>query len=67
MLAAMVVSLATGVLACSIVRVFWHSCTPQCLPRQGHTVASGNPRLSGMADIQTTTLTEPKAVAPKAP
>lgn len=66
-LAAIVVSLEIGVLALQPVGVGWHSCKPQCLPRQGHTVASGNPGLSGMADAQATTPTEPTAVAPKAP
>lgn len=65
MLAVTTVSLATDVPAYSFVGVFWHSWTPQCLPRQGHTVASENPGLSGMADAQLLFQQSPRLWHPK--
>lgn len=65
MLAAATVSLATGILAYSLVGVFWSSHTSQCLPRQGHTVASGNPGHSGKADAQLPLQQSPRLWLPK--
>lgn len=64
-LAATTVSLATGILAYSLVGVFWNPSTPKFLPRQGHTVASGNPGHSGMADVQLLLQKSPRLWLPK--